>query len=144
VTALAVVNAVGDVLDERGEVLAGARLPGAGWRAGDDPLRRLRIEKPPLPEIGNTTLVVVMANCKLPKVDANRVAQRGHDGLARAIQPVHTMFDGDVVFALASGDQTFPVDVVAEMGAAATAAAIRSAVRHASSLHGVPALGPAG
>jgi L-aminopeptidase/D-esterase-like protein len=141
VAAVAVVNAVGDVLDERGAVLAGARLPAGGWRADTDPLRRLRIESPPLPQIGNTTLVAILTNCALSKVDANRVAQRGHDGLARAIQPVHTMFDGDVVFALMGGAVVQPTDVVAELGAAAAASAIRSAVRHAAPLHGVPAIG---
>jgi L-aminopeptidase/D-esterase-like protein len=140
VAAVAVVNGVGDVLDERGDVLAGARLPGGGWRAETDPLRRLQIERPPLPQIGNTTLVAILANCMMSKVDANRVAQRGHDGLARAIQPVHTMFDGDVVFALMGGGVVQPTDIVAELGAAAAASAIRSAVRHAASLHGVPAI----
>jgi L-aminopeptidase/D-esterase-like protein len=141
VTAVAVVNAVGDVVDERGDVLAGARSPVGGWMAVTDPLRRLLIERPALPEIGNTTLVAILANCRLSKVDANRVAQRGHDGLARAIHPVHTMFDGDVVFTLASGNTVHPTDIVAEMGAAAAAAAVRSAVRHATSIHGVTALG---
>jgi L-aminopeptidase/D-esterase-like protein len=108
-----------------------------------DPVRRLLIERPPLPPLTNTTLVAILANCKLSKVDANRIAQRGHDGLARAIQPVHTMFDGDVVFSLLGGAETPGVDVVAELGAAAAASAIRSAVRHATSLHGVPALGDA-
>jgi L-aminopeptidase/D-esterase-like protein len=49
--------------------------------------------------------------------------------MARAIRPVHTTFDGDIVFALASGIVDAPVDLVAEMGAEATATAIRQSVR---------------
>ena len=128
-------------MDDDAKVLAGARSPGGGWRAEADPLRRLTMQRPTLPEIGNTTLVAILTNCRLSKVDANRVAQRGHDGLARAIRPVHTMFDGDVVFALSGGTIEQPLDVVAELGAAAAASAIRSAVRQATSVHAVPALG---
>jgi L-aminopeptidase/D-esterase-like protein len=130
VAALAVVNAVGDVLDEEGRVLCGARTSSGAWVAEEDPLRRLRISRGA--QLINTTLAVVMTNAHLTKVDANRVSQRGHDGLARAIRPVHTMADGDVVFALAAGDEESPVDHVAEAAAEAIARAIRQAVRTAS------------
>ena len=140
VTAVAVVNAVGDVLDEKGNVLAGARTPTGSWAADSDPLRRLRMVRPFSPSIGNTTLVAVLANALMSKVDVNRIAQRGHDGMARAIKPAHTMYDGDVVFALCSGTSPHAVDVVAEMGAAATAEAIRSAVLHAEGIHHVPSI----
>jgi L-aminopeptidase/D-esterase-like protein len=130
VGALAVVNAVGDVLDEEGRVLCGARTAAGTWVADEDPLRRMRISRGA--QMSNTTLVVVMTDARLTKVDANRVAQRGHDGLARAIRPVHTMADGDVVFALGMGDVDASVDLVAEAGAEAAAAAIRQAVRSAS------------
>ena len=132
VAAAAVVNAVGDVIDAHGNVLAGARDRTGGWVASEDPLRRMRLLRGgPLP-MTNTTLAVVMTNARLAKVDANRIAQRGHDGLARAVKPVHTMFDGDVVFALASGNVEAPVDLVAELGADVIAEAIRTAVRDAS------------
>ncbi len=51
----------------------------------------------------NTTLAVVACNAALTKAEAKRLAMMAQDGLARAIRPVHTPFDGDVVFALASG-----------------------------------------
>jgi L-aminopeptidase/D-esterase-like protein len=132
VGAVAVVNAVGDVLDDQGNVLAGARNREGGWAAGEQGVRRMRLSRANPLQMANTTLVVVATNARLSKVDANRVAQRGHDGMARAIKPSHTMFDGDIVFALGGGPVEVPVDVVAEAGAEAAARAIREGVRRAS------------
>jgi L-aminopeptidase/D-esterase-like protein len=138
VSAVAVVNAVGDVLDESGSIIAGARSASGGWVADEDDLRRMRITRVRPLKNGNTTLVALLTNARVSKVDANRIAQRGHDGMARAIRPVHTSFDGDIVFALASGPVESSVDLIAEMGTDAVAAAIRSGVRSASSLPGIP------
>ena len=123
VAALAEVNAVGDVVDHDGRVLAG---PGT--------VRRLLDEGVPAPPpIGtNTTLVVVATDVTLTKVQAHRLAVTAHDGLALAVRPVHTAYDGDTVFAVSTGTlaageaallllQTAAVDVVAQ--------AIRNAVR---------------
>jgi L-aminopeptidase/D-esterase-like protein len=137
VSAVAAVNAVGDILDEGGNILAGARSETGLWMAVGDPLRSLFRSKPALT---NTTLVVVMTNARLSKVDTNRMAQRGHDGMSRATKPAHTSYDGDTVFALASGSVEASLDLVAEMGADATAEAIRSAIRAATSAGGVPAM----
>jgi L-aminopeptidase/D-esterase-like protein len=137
-TAVAVVNAVGDVLDDSGRVVAGARSGDGGWVAHDDALRRMRITRVRPLENGNTTLVALLTNARLSKVDANRIAQRGHDGMARAVRPVHTSFDGDIVFTLAGGGVEGGLDLVAEMGAEATASAIRAAVRTATPLPGIP------
>jgi len=126
VASVAVVNAVGDVIGYDGGILAGAR-DGDRWLADEDPLRRLRLGRP-LP-MQNTTLVALLTNARLTKVDANRLAQRGHDGMARAVCPVHTSHDGDVVFGLSAGNVAAPFDLVAELGARATADAIRRAVR---------------
>ena len=141
VTAVAIVNAVGDVLDESMNVLAGARSRSAGWLVNENPLREF-VRPGPFPHT-NTTLVTVMTNARLTKVDANRVAQRAHDGMARAIKPAHTSFDGDVAFVCAVGGREAPFDLVAELAADATADAIRHGVRAATPLPGVPALGMA-
>lgn len=138
VAVVAVVNAVGDVLDERGGVLAGACSKDSRWLADGDPQRSFSRMKPVLQS--NTTLVAVLTNARLTKVEANRLAQRAHDGMARAITPVHTSFDGDVTFALAAGIAEAPFDLVAETGASLTAAAIRDAVRNAASFAGIPGL----
>ena len=138
VGALAVVNAVGDVVDERGMVIAGARKE-SGFYSDEERLNLFRNDHL-LTRNTNTTLVVAASNAKLGKVDTFRVAQRMHDGFARAIHPVHTTFDGDVSFALSTGQVTAPIDLVAELAAEATAQAIRKAVRAARSLGGVPDL----
>ena len=152
VGALVAVNAVGDVHDEAtGQLLAGARRPdGNGWlnapgaaSAGVSDPRDARL----FPG-AQTTLAVVATNAPCAKADLAKIAGMAHDGLARAIRPVHTPFDGDIVFALStasSPDAGQPVSptAVGLLGAAAATVlsrAVVSAVRAATSLHGIPAL----
>ena len=141
VGALAVVNAVGDVVDpETGQVLAGPR---------DDEGRRFfrsvdvlagATEAPALASPTNTTLAVVATNATLTKEQATKLAQVGHDGMALAVRPCHTMADGDVVFALATGESDEPVNMNRLCSAATTAVAraIVSAIENATGLGGVP------
>ena len=143
-TALAVVNAFGDVIGEDGGVLAGTRGEDGGF-IGSTKLIRTRPIEPPSFRRGepleNTTLVCLMTDAELTKTECGIVAKMAQAGMARAVDPVHSQFDGDVVFALASGTaprvEPFVVGVV---GAALTAEAIRDACRQATSLHGIPAL----
>lgn len=138
VSAIAVVNAIGDVLDAKGEVIAGARHTDGRWLVVRNPHRS--IGQPPLTPLENTTLVVVMTNARLSKVEVNRLAQRCHDGMARAVKPAHTSRDGDVVFGLACGGKESNLDIVAELAADVTAEAIRRGVQTARSVAGVPAI----
>ena len=69
------------------------------------------------------------------------MALAGHDGIAEAIRPAHTIFDGDTVFSLATGETEAPQSVLEDLVERAMAAAIRSAVRNAASVPGVPAIG---
>ena len=139
VTAVAVVNAVGDVLGEDGSPLAGARDPSGNWCVSRDPLRTLGLDQFPSPEMQNTTLVALLTNARLSKLEVHRMAQRGHDGMARAVRPVHTGFDGDIVFALASGHLEASPELLAELGAEVAATAIRRAVLAARPAHGIGA-----
>lgn len=139
VGAAAVVNSVGDVVNEDGSVLAGSRKADGGWRVEDDPLRRFP-ERPPANLGTNTTLVVVATNARLDKVEANRLAQRAHDGLAIAVRPVHTTHDGDTSFALSTGQIDVPFDVVANAAVLMVAEAIRSGVKNAATVAGIPGL----
>ena len=137
VGALVVVNALGDVIDpQTQQVVAGARKPtGDGFLATNP--------------FGNTTIAVVATNASLTKAHVNKIAQMAHDGIAQAIRPAHTMFDGDTIFALALGpkshiitDTTIAASQVSTIGAAAAttlARAIINAVRQATNLHGIPA-----
>ncbi|GAP33646.1 P1 family peptidase [Piscinibacter sakaiensis] len=103
VAALAVVNAVGDVRDPRdGRLLAGSRSAD-GHRLEGCLAALRRGERPPTLVGAATTLAIVATDAPLDKAQATRLAQMAHDGLARAIEPVHTPFDGDTVFALATG-----------------------------------------
>lgn len=135
----AVVNAVGDVVGDDGVVLAGARGADGRWLAERDRYRRFP-PMPPSPAGTNTTLVVIFTNANLSKVLAHRLAQRGHDGLAIAIRPAHTSHDGDTIFALSTGGVEANFDLVANMAVEVVGDAVRSGVRHAATVAGVPGL----
>jgi L-aminopeptidase/D-esterase-like protein len=142
VGALAAVNAGGDVLDEDGSVLAGARVPGGARAAIRERLAEPgpdgEVRPEPVPP-GNTTLGVVATNATLTKGEVHRVAVQAHDGMARAIYPVHTSFDGDTVFAVAVPRVRATMDLVAFLAEEALAAAIRAGVRAAGPVAGIPA-----
>ncbi len=107
VGAIAVVNAAGDIYHPHtGKLIAcavmedGTRVPVENLIYGHVPAAKLRrIEQPGQ----NTTIAVIATDAVLTKEQANRLATVAHDGLARAIRPVHTQMDGDTVFALATG-----------------------------------------
>jgi L-aminopeptidase/D-esterase-like protein len=132
VAAIATVNAVGDVIDEDGSVLAGP-LGQEG-----EPVRGAELiaamEQPPefrVPE-GNSTPICICTDATLDKRQCSIVARAATAGMGRAVDPVFTPVDGDVVFCLASGpgepDQFAPFQIGAA-AATVTAAAIRDAVR---------------
>lgn len=142
VAALAVVNAFGNVCNPAtGQVLAGARrLNEQGQFIGFlDPVDVIANSGRPEFAATNTTLVVAVTNGRLTKSQATKVAQMAHDGLARAIRPVHTGLDGDIVFALSYGDARTNSDAVGALAADVTAQAIVSAVFAAESCYGLPA-----
>lgn len=136
VVAIVVVNCVGDVIGSDGRVIAGAIKEGN--LIVQDPSNFNRIMTSSIPGM-NTTLCVVLTNAELSKVELNRIAQRGHDGFARRIVPVHTSFDGDTVFAVSLGDVQAPLDLVAGMAVDAIELAIEDAVKSAEPLYGLPA-----
>ncbi|HZF75275.1 MAG TPA: P1 family peptidase [Acetobacteraceae bacterium] len=105
VGAIVAVNAVGDVIDPAtGAVLAGARDAPDGRRRIGAAATIARGELPPALQAGMaTTIGVVATDAQLSKAQARRLAQVAHDGLARTINPVHTMWDGDTLFALGTG-----------------------------------------
>ena len=136
VGAIVAVNALGDIIDpQTQQVIAGTRSPMGGFIASNP--------------FGNTTIAVVATSASLSKDSANKVAQMAHDGLAQAIRPAHTMFDGDTVFALALGTASqvgttqataaLQVSIIGAAAATTLARAIIRAVRNATELHGVPA-----
>ena len=135
VAAIAVANPFGDVLGADGSVLAGPRAEGAGRTI--DFIAALE-RAPTLEELEarNTTLVCVMTDASLDKAGCARVARAASAGIARAVEPVFTDVDGDVVFCLASGEGEavgrFEVLQIEALAARVTAAAIRDAIVSAS------------
>ncbi len=139
VAAAAVVNAVGDVVNEDGTVLAGARNPDGGWMAANNALRY--VDMLPLPPPGtNTTLVVVATNAILSRSELARLTHQAHNGMAIAVRPSHTRHDGDIAFALSTERVAAPNNLVNNMAVAAVSEAIRNGVRHAAGIAGVPGL----
>jgi L-aminopeptidase/D-esterase-like protein len=147
VGALVVVNAFGDIVDpSNGRVIAGARSPAGGWldtqrliesgpppandqaapdreqRAGKN--RTPGAPRHPFSAMQNTTLAVIATDAALTKAQARKVAAMAHDGLARAIKPIHTMFDGDTIFALSTGTAQADVSVIGAVAAEVLARAV--------------------
>lgn len=135
------VNAVGDVFDPTtGKIVAGARTKD-GKSLVNSMAALLRGEPlPPLLAGTATTIGVVATDVVLTKAQASKVAQMAHDGLARTINPVHTAYDGDTIFALATGKSSKPVNVtlIGALAAEAMAEAVVRAVRAARGLAGLP------
>jgi L-aminopeptidase/D-esterase-like protein len=140
VGAIVVVNAVGDVVNsEDGAVVAGPRGDNGAFL---DTMEALR-SGGRRPGEGNTTIGVIATNASLSKEQTNRLASIAHDGLARAIRPVHTLADGDTMFALATGDvEIEPLRTVAleAFTVRAVERAIVKAVSSATSLASVPSV----
>ena len=139
VAALAVVNAFGDVVDpETGEIVAGARTAPDSLEFADAAalirrgLVRERFGEP------NTTIGVVVTNARLSREQAQKIAQIGQNGLARTIRPVHTLFDGDIVFVLARPEVAADLHTIGLLGQAALESAILNAVRQADGLGVLP------
>lgn len=140
VAALMAVNAVGNVIDKNGRIIA-------GLRSADEPrfssvletMADLMSNAPGPPANESTVIGVVASNARLSKAEATKVAQMAQDGVARAINPAHTMYDGDTIFALATGEVAADPTVVGAYAAEAVTEAIRRAVLSASSLGGVRA-----
>lgn len=138
VGALIACNALGDVVDpDTGRVIAGARTED-GLHLLDSRRALLRGDAPrPMLAGSNTTIGVIATDAVLTKVQASRLATVGHDGLARSINPVHTLSDGDALFALATGasGRTPGMMTLAAMAAEACALAVVRAVRAARGVH---------
>ena len=137
VAAVVAVNAVGDVIEPHsGRVIAGARTEdGRGYR--DSMASMMNGYRVALPIGQNTTIGIVATNAAFTKTQMTKIAQMSHDGYARAINPVHTMADGDTIFAISTGLSKVRADVTAIGAIAATvmSRAIVRAVMSASTLH---------
>lgn len=137
VGAIVAVNAVGEIREpSSGEVLAGVRndegqiSEGLSWMINQEAISIFPGT--------NTTIGVVASNANLTKAQVNKVASMAHDGLARTIYPVHTMHDGDSIFALATEEIDASVDLVGAVTAEVLAEAVLNAIYSADGIPGYP------
>ncbi|MGB9779704.1 P1 family peptidase [Caldanaerobacter sp.] len=138
VGAVVAVNALGDVIDpETGEILAGLLDEKKRILVGTE--REIVKNIKPERDIfkGNTTIGVVVTNALITKPEANRIAMMAHNGYARAIRPVHTMFDGDTVFVMGTGEVRVDITALAVLAVMAVEKAVVKAVIEADSIHGL-------
>jgi L-aminopeptidase/D-esterase-like protein len=138
VAALAVVNALGDVVDPAdGSIIAGAREESGGFA---DTMKVLAAQAGGIQAspYGNTTVGVVATNAVLNKEQVNHLALMAQDGLARAVRPTHTLYDGDTIFALSCGKVQAGLNLVGALAAEVFTQAVLRAVRSAVPAGGLP------
>ena len=143
VAALVAVNATGDVVDPAdGSLLAGARSGPDSRHLAHSLRAMLGGEIPTRLQAGMaTTIGVVATDAVLDKAACRKLASMAHDGLARCINPIHTPYDGDTLFALATGTagRSANLALIGSLAAEVTARAVVSAIHHATGLPGLPA-----
>jgi L-aminopeptidase/D-esterase-like protein len=141
VGAIVAVNCFGDVVDrENGRIIAGTRSEndpnGRGGFRGT--LNFLKESGGSNPLKSNTTIGVVATNAALTKTQAAKVAAMAHDGFARAINPIHTMYDGDSIFCLSTGKMDGDVTLIGSLAAEVMSGAIVEGIKAAKSAYGLP------
>ena len=140
VASLVVVNAFGDIIDNvTGKIIAGARVAPDSLEFSNtiESIKKGAVKK----QFGlvNTTLGVVATNAKFNKRDITKIAQMSQGGLIKTISPVHTTFDGDLVFAMATGECDADLNLVGVLGEFVIAEAIKRAVKKADGFGILPA-----
>lgn len=140
VAALVVVNAFGDIIDNvTGKIIAGARKAADSLEFVNtvDSIRGGAVKK----QFGlvNTTLGVVATNARFQKREITKIAQMAQGGLIKTINPVHTTFDGDLVFAISKGDKEADINKVGILSEFMLSEAIKRAVKKADGFGKIPA-----
>ena len=138
--ALVVVNAFGDVIEPgTGKIMAGPRKPNeGGFLSTSELCMNSRLKNAILSS--NTVVGVVATNAKLSKVETNKLAWLSQVGLARTIDPCHTMYDGDALFALSLGEKEADITALGAVAAKVVAKAVTRAILQAETMGGVPAV----
>jgi len=140
VAALVAVNCLGDVIDpSNGKILAGTLKEDGKTLANTEDLMIKQYNKKKNFFSENTTIGVVVTNGKLNKSQANKLASMAHNGYGRTIRPAHSMFDGDTIFALATGKVEANINVIGLLSARVVEQAVVRAVKKAKSLCGIKA-----
>lgn len=132
VLAYAVVNSLGDVRDSSGNIIAGARLTDGQFANCESYL--LAGHEAKIANQSHTTLVSVFTNADFTKIELKRIAKVAIAGMARAISPIFTRFDGDILFCVSLGDKQQSEEVVSVMAAEVVRLAILNAVKESGTL----------
>ena len=143
VGAIVSLNALGNIYDTEGRCIAGViDDERKGFISSVDLMSQLYEATAKVKEVefaGNTTIGVIITNAAFDKAKMNKVAAMGHNGYARAINPVHTSADGDTIYAMSVGDVIADHDLVGTLGAQVMQKAIERAVEAAESSYGLTA-----
>ena len=134
VTALTVVNAVGDIVKENGEIVAGALDNDGKFMA--EKHQNNRWNKPQIGFSENTVICALLTNVSMTKLECNIFARRAQNGLARAVIPASTSYDGDAIFTLSTCTTESDLEIIYELGTETLRRSIISAVEKAESLGG--------
>ena len=138
---MVVVNALGDVFNWRtGDQIAGLLTEDRTALRSTADYMRSSLDVVDNKFVGNTTLAVVITNAAFDKAQLCKIAGMAHDGMARAIRPVHTSADGDSIYAVSIGDVVADQDLVGAISAEVVSEAIIRAVENAEGAYGCPAL----
>ncbi len=140
VGAVIAVNCVGDVYDSQaGRIIAGVLNSDKRTLGNSEEIILSNHENMADLFSGNTVIGCVITNAKLDKAQANKLASVSHNGIARAVRPAHSVFDGDTIFTMCTGETQANFDSVGILAAYATEQAILDAIKNSSSLCGYPA-----
>ncbi|MUV39835.1 D-stereospecific aminopeptidase [Lentibacillus sp. JNUCC-1] len=138
--AVVAVNAFGDIMDPAtGEILAGAYDHDKKiFMNSAEQLKQQILNGETNPFSGNTTIGSIVTNAVLTKAEANKLASVGHNGIARMIQPAHTLSDGDTLFALSTNEIDVDLNGLATLAVEVVERAIYVAIVHATPVQGIP------
>jgi len=137
VSAIVAVNSFGDIFDyETGKQIAGVYDYDKKEMLNTYSIMKQQLKSAGFPG-GNTTIAVVATNAILTKAEANKIASMAHNGFARSINPVHTMFDGDTIFAIAVNEIPGDVSMIGTMAGEAISRSITNAIISAKSCCGL-------
>ncbi len=138
VGALAVVNSFGDIVNpETGKIIAGTLDDKKEQFVDTNRLLADNVSSGSSPFIQNTTLGVVATNANLSKAEAKRLSMSAHDAFARCISPSHTIYDGDTIFSLATGEVEANFNQLNLLAVQVMIISIQRAILKSSSLHGI-------
>lgn len=129
--AVIAVNCLGDIVDPKtGQIIAGALSRDRKSFVNTEKVMVTRYSEKRNLFNGNTTIGVVVTNGKFTKSEMNKIASMSHDGYARTMRPAHSMFDGDTIFTMSTGDIEADMSVVGFLAAHVVEKAIINSVKN--------------